>query len=229
MIVYTPGMGDASTRYKQIPNQLTLARLVLAAAFFTVLGLYRFEGIDGPSQGGLLVAALVLFIVAAITDALDGWLARRWHAVSLFGRVVDPVADKLLIIGAFILLCGPRFVIPERIPDARVNYMISGIYPWMVVVILLRELLVTSIRAALESRGVQFPANWAGKWKMILQAVVIPIVIAIVWYNPLRPGHEWAGWVRDVLVYTTVLVTILSGIPYITRALAAGKKLTEGE
>lgn len=218
-----------STLYKQIPNQLTIARLVLAAAFFTVLGLYRFEGLDGPAHGGLLIGALILFIIAAVTDALDGYLARRWQAVSLFGRVVDPVADKLLIIGAFILLSGPRFVIPERIPDASINYMISGVYPWMVVVILLRELLVTSVRAALESRGVRFPANWAGKWKMILQSVTIPVVIAIVWYNPLQEGHGWAGWVRDGLVYLTVIVTILSALPYITRAVAAGKQLTEGE
>jgi len=219
-----------SIRYKQIPNQLTLARLVLAAAFFTVLGVYRFEGTQGPSHTGLLAAALILFIVAAITDWLDGYLARRWEAVSLFGRVVDPVADKLLIIGSFILLSGPRFVIPDRVPpDAWTPYMISGVYPWMAVVILLRELLVTSVRAAMESRGIQFPATSAGKWKMILQAITIPTVIAIVWYDPTRPGHAWAGWLRDGLVYLTVIVTILSGVPYIARAVSADRQLTEGE
>lgn len=211
---------------KHLPNQLTVARLVLAGVFFFVVNMYRYHGPDGPHQTGVLLAAFILFIVAALTDTFDGYLARKWKAVSLFGRIMDPVCDKILIIGAFVYLAGPRFVIPElpahrALPlDISLN-MITGVYPWMVVVILLRELLVTSIRAALESKGIDFSARSAGKWKMILQSVAVPTIIAIVWLDPQAPGHAWMAWVRDIVVYATVIVTIVSGIPYITGARKA--------
>jgi CDP-diacylglycerol--glycerol-3-phosphate 3-phosphatidyltransferase len=200
---------------QQIPNMLTIARLVLAGVFFAVLSQYRYE--PGGGQAGLLIAALVLFVIAAVTDALDGFLARRWNAISLFGRVMDPVCDKILVIGAFIFLAGPNFLDPAGGDNVS---MITGVYPWMVVVILLRELLVTSIRAALEGQGIAFGAVWAGKWKMILQAIVVPIVLAIVWYGPDEP---WLRWTRDILVWATVVVTIISGLPYITNAAKAMK------
>lgn len=215
---------------KHVPNQLTIARLVLAVVFFGALNCYRYMGPDGDRQTGLLAAAMVLFIVAALTDMLDGYLARKWQAISMFGRIMDPVCDKILVIGAFVYLAGPRFVIPHAPPhghpplDIPLN-MVTGVYPWMVVVVLLRELLVTSIRAALESQGIDFSAKQSGKWKMILQSVTVPVVLAAVWVDPIR--HEWAAWVRDVMVYATVIVTILSGIPYITgarRALAGASR-----
>lgn len=217
---------------KQLPNQLTIARLVLAVVFFGALNCYRYMGPDGDRQTGILLAALILFILAALTDMLDGHLARKWQAISMFGRIMDPVCDKILIIGAFVYLAGPRFVIPDAAPHERLPLdiplnMVTGVYPWMVVVILLRELLVTSIRAALESQGIDFSARWAGKWKMILQSVTVPVVLVAVWIDPIR--HEWAGWVRDIMVYATVIVTILSGMPYITgarRALAGRVKAT---
>ncbi|MFA7238313.1 MAG: CDP-alcohol phosphatidyltransferase family protein, partial [Phycisphaeraceae bacterium] len=138
---------------------------------------------------------------------------------SMFGRIIDPVADKILIIGAFMFLAGPRFVIPEKVGAHAVLNMVSGVYPWMVVVILLRELLVTSIRAALESRGIDFRAKRSGKWKMILQAFAIPAIIVMVWLDPI--SHPELGWARDVLVYLTVIVTIISGVPYVFGARKA--------
>ena len=201
--------------HRHLPNMLTIARLFLAAAFFAVLNQYRYLCVDHP-QSALIAAALALFLVASVTDALDGFLARRWNAITLFGRVMDPVCDKILIIGAFIYLAGPRFLAPGE-ADGAVT-MISGVYPWMVVVILLRELLVTSIRAAMEGQGIAFGAVWAGKWKMILQAVTIPTVLTAVW---LGPDEAWVRWVRDGMVWATVIVTIVSGLPYVTGALKA--------
>ena len=209
--------------YSQMPNRLTLLRLVLAAVFFLLLNSYRY-GADSPAW--LLPTAILIFILAAVTDTLDGYLARKWHVESKFGRIMDPFCDKVLIIGAFMYLAGPRFVIPGRIEVGHIAFinMITGVYPWMVAVILARELLVTAIRGELEGEGIKFGANVWGKLKMILQSIVIPIVLAIVFIDPQRDGWHWLAWVRDILVYLTVLATVVSGIPYITRAMKATRE-----
>ncbi len=205
---------------RQLPNQLTLLRLVLAALFFLVLNQYRYETGRGDTGSWGLSVAVLVFVVAALTDALDGHLARRWKVESTFGRIMDPFCDKVLVIGAFIYLAGPRFVDPAAVEAGAYFTMSTGVYPWMVVVILSRELLVTGIRGELEGTGIAFASNWAGKAKMILQSVTVPAVLLIVQFDPAVQGHGWMGWVRDVLIYTTVFVTLLSGIPYLTRAAA---------
>lgn len=207
--------------YRQFPNLLTLMRLILAAAFFVVLNQYRYE--TGASSG-VLIAAIILFILAAVTDALDGHLARRWQVESTFGRIMDPFCDKVLVIGAFLYLAGARFVIPERAAAGEFFNMVSGVYPWMVAIILARELLVTGIRGELEGSGVKFGANLWGKLKMILQSIAVPVVLLIVFFDPEMPGREWLGWVRDLLVYATVAATLFSGIPYI---FAAGRVMKQ--
>ena len=157
----------------------------------------------------VLPVATVLFILAAITDALDGYLARKWDVVSKFGRIMDPFCDKILILGAVIYLGSPRFMDPAAVEAGHLRTMVSGVYPWMVVLVLARELLVTGIRGEVEKAGIAFGANWVGKLKMILQSVVVPVVLIIVMIDPARPGWEWLGWVRDVLVYATVIATVL--------------------
>jgi CDP-diacylglycerol--glycerol-3-phosphate 3-phosphatidyltransferase len=205
--------------YRQVPNQLTMLRLVLAGVFFVVLNQYRYDGPDGAPQGMVLGLAMALFILAALTDSLDGYLARRWKVESKFGRIMDPVCDKVLVIGALVYLAGPRFVIPQRAAAGELLLMASGVYPWMVVLIMLREMMVTSIRGELEGMGTAFAAQFFGKMKMILQSVTVPVVLLILYIDPIR--HTWAAWVRDVLVYATVLVTLLSGWPYIMAARLA--------
>lgn len=197
---------------RHTPNALTLARLALAAGVFVVL-----STLIGPAtQDGLiadqsaLLLAAGLFVVAAITDALDGHLARRWNVVSLFGRVVDPFADKILILGSFVCLAGPMFADPR-------GGMLSGMHPWMVVVVLARELLVTTLRGVYESRGVDFSATASGKFKMILQSVAVPIILAALALDPAEPGSP-ARWVVIVTAWTTLIVTAWSGVPYVLRA-----------
>ncbi|QQE12151.1 CDP-alcohol phosphatidyltransferase family protein [Planctomycetota bacterium] len=202
--------------YRQIPNMLTILRLILSAIFFLILNQYRYD--SASSYDLTLIVAMVIFILAAITDLLDGHYARKWEVVSKFGRIMDPFCDKILVVGAFIYLMGARFVIPEKAADGEFFNMVSGVYPWMVVVILARELLVTGIRGELEGEGINFQANKWGKIKMILQSIVIPIVLFIVFLNPEVEGREWLGWIRDILVYATVLATVFSGLPYITAA-----------
>ncbi|MFG0328674.1 MAG: CDP-alcohol phosphatidyltransferase family protein [Phycisphaerales bacterium] len=210
---------------RQFPNSLTVLRLVLAVAFFALLGAYQYP--DGPST--LLNVATAVFILAAITDSLDGMLARRWEVVSAFGRIMDPVADKVLVIGAFVFLCGPRFLVPPDTPvagglDSLVTAvdsrrLITGLYPWMVVVIIARELLVTSIRGMLEGIGVEFGAVGAGKLKMVLQSVATPAILLLV-ANADPTDLAWAAWTRDALVYLMIFFTVISGAPYVTRAWA---------
>jgi len=212
--------------YRNLPNQLTVLRLVLAGAFLVVLNQYRFHS---ETPGEFLLIAMGLFLAAALTDLLDGYLARRWEVESTFGRIMDPVCDKVLVIGAFIYLAGPRFIIPSDVPEGVQQYlelnMITGVYPWMGVVILARELLVTAVRGELEGGGSKFGATVFGKTKMVLQSVTVPAVLGIAWWlDPMTTpeAYPWLTWPRDILVYATVLVTVLSGIPYI---LQAGKAM----
>lgn len=202
---------------QHIPNLLTMLRLVLAAIFFVNLALYQVAA----GEPWLLIPAAVLFIAAAITDALDGYYARLWQVESKFGRIMDPFCDKVLVIGALCFLAGPGFSATAfNASDGTYDAdQLSGFYPWMVVVIIARELLVTGIRGEMEGSGHKFGANLWGKLKMILQAVVVPVVLAIVYV--IDAGLYRADWLelgRDILVYATVLVTVLSGLPYVTGA-----------
>lgn len=200
--------------YRQLPNQITVLRLVLAGLFFVILNQYRYPGVNDWA----LLAAIAIFIIATLTDILDGYLARLWQVESTFGRIMDPFCDKVLVIGAFVYLSGPRMVDPRAVEAGDFFTMASGTYSWMVAVILARELLVTGIRGELEDMGVKFPAVFFGKLKMILQSVAVPVVLLIVYLRPGATDNMTLVLIRDGLVYATVLVTVLSGIPYITQA-----------
>ncbi|BAM04242.1 CDP-diacylglycerol--glycerol-3-phosphate 3-phosphatidyltransferase [Phycisphaera mikurensis] len=208
---------------RQIPNALTVLRLGLAAGFFVALNFFRFEAPGFAGRGWLLGVGLVLFVAAALTDWADGYLARKWEVTSVFGRIIDPFADKILVLGAVVYLASPRFVDPSAVAAGDLRTMVSGVYPWMVVVVLARELLVTSIRGVAEQKGVEFGAKALGKWKMVLQSVVVPVVLLIVALDPTLPGHAWMGWVRDGLVLLTVAVTVASGLPYVLGAKALAR------
>lgn len=212
--------------YRQLPNQLTILRLVLAGVFFVTLNQYRFSRPEAVTESIphdlWLWLAVSLFVLAALTDALDGYLARRWAVESTFGRIMDPFCDKVLIIGAFIYLAGPRFVMPDRVQAGDFFNMVSGVYPWMVAVILARELLVTGVRGQFEGQGVSFGANVFGKLKMILQSVAVPVILGIVALNPTR--SVLLAILRDLMVYATIIVTVFSGLPYLAQASAVMRR-----
>jgi CDP-diacylglycerol---glycerol-3-phosphate 3-phosphatidyltransferase len=229
--------GDRGDLRLQIPNILTSLRVVLACALFALLSVWSYTGspvVRGAGVDWMLLGAAGLFILAAITDALDGHLARKWKAVSVFGRIMDPFADKLLVIGTFTFMAAPAFWAPSVEGGGR---QVSGVHAWMVAVVLGRELLVTSIRGAMEGAGVAFSASWSGKMKMILQSFVIPIVLVLLATVRVLPevsgrgGGErpWAGMVIDVLVWGTVIVTAWSGWPYVTRAAAVARGAGKSE
>jgi phosphatidylglycerophosphate synthase len=204
---------------RRIPNAITMMRILIAAAFFAVLGGYRF-----PEQGILCGnVAIALFVLAATTDFIDGYLARKWNVVSMFGRLMDPFCDKVLILGTFIYFAGPRFSVEAWVEGEKLLTMATGIYPWMVVVIIARELLVTSIRGILESMGHTTGAKWAGKMKMILQSFILPLILLLVVnFNP----EKYAGVMLAInaLAWVLLIVTVWSGLPYVTGLVAVMRK-----
>ena len=153
-----------------VPNTLTLLRIFFAIIVFALLAFGRYD------------VALLFFVLAAVTDALDGWWARQFKQISVFGRIMDPFADKLLICGVFVCLV----TIPELTSDGAGFPAWLMLQAWMVIVIIGRELLVTSLRAFVESAGGDFSAKWLGKLKMVVQCAAI--IFALLY---LSGGAEW--------------------------------------
>ncbi len=167
-----------------------------------------------------MVWAAGLFVVAAVTDALDGMLARRWGVVSQFGRIMDPFADKVLVLGALIMMVGPNFQASWQAGGSSVRH-VAGFAPWMVVAMLARELLVTSIRAVMEGQGVKFSADWSGKAKMILQSVAVPAILVAIAMDPAGTVREGSVVRSGIVVaaWATTVVTVVSAWPYVARAV----------
>ena len=205
--------------YRHVPNLLTIARLVLTVAFFWIL-----NDNDAESFTRQMWFGFVVFLVAVATDVLDGYLARAWKVESAFGRVVDPFVDKLLICGAFIFFSSNNFIstavisqFSHAVTTAPISSVrtLTGVYPWMVVVLIAREFLITSIRGLAEAQGIDFRADWAGKVKMITQSIAVGAVLVDLAQTGRIP---WISATRDIFIYTTIVVTILSSITYIHRA-----------
>jgi phosphatidylglycerophosphate synthase len=204
----------------KLPNQLTVGRIALAAVFFVLLGLYDQ---DNPSEAYLLDIAFVIYLVAGITDVLDGYLARKMNVVSAFGRIADPFVDKVLVVGAFAMLSGANFMqadstvseLERNLPEWMTGRVASAVQAWMVVAIMAREFIVSAVRGYSESCGVKFPATSAGKIKMFVQSVAICAVLLQL--GNLR-GFEWAIILKIAMVWLAVLTTILSGLAYMGKA-----------
>lgn len=176
------------------PNIITISRLVLSVGLFALISLWK-----GESCG---IAAAVLFSIAVFTDAVDGYLARKYNLVTQLGRILDPFADKVIVLGTFIFLL-------ERAPA-------SGVNAAMVVIVLARELLVTGIRSFLEQHGKDFSANLIGKLKMVLQSVAL---IASLLSISTAFQVNWFLTTRDILLWSAVAITAYSGWLYIQRAI----------
>jgi CDP-diacylglycerol--glycerol-3-phosphate 3-phosphatidyltransferase len=162
-----------------VPNVLTVIRILLVPVL--VVALLR------KTSGGDLLAAIV-FAVASVTDAIDGWLARSRNWVTTFGKLMDPIADKLLIVAALIALVS-----------------LNRLEAWVAMVIIAREFAVTVLRvAAGAGQGVVIPASPWGKLKTAVQVAMVMVLIAV---------HGRPVWV-DLLVYVTVAITVLSGADY---------------
>ncbi|MHC4235957.1 MAG: CDP-alcohol phosphatidyltransferase family protein, partial [Planctomycetota bacterium] len=176
-----------------LPNQITMGRLVLAAVVFFIL----LAGYDQKSPRPLcLDVCFGIFVVAALTDALDGYLARKQDQVTSLGRVLDPFVDKVLICGAFVFFASQGFV-----DGNHVN--VTGVKAWMVVVILGRELLVTELRGSTESRGEPYGALAFGKLKMIMQSVTAAVILFAVAHSDTIFGSRPFVVLKTVLIWLT--------------------------
>jgi CDP-diacylglycerol--glycerol-3-phosphate 3-phosphatidyltransferase len=211
--------------FRHVPNALTASRLLLALVFFSLLALYQYEGRGDP---WLLNIAFLIYVVALVTDFLDGYLARKWKVEGAFGRIVDPFVDKILVLGTFIFFAGKNFIIPETViagvaDDANVVRTITGVAPGVVVILLARELLVTSLRGDAESSGQAFGAVFAGKVKMGFQSGTILGILVYVNYHAWKWPHPYADiafYVREFGIWGTVVITLYSSIQYLQNAVS---------
>jgi len=190
-----------------LPNKITIGRLLLAVVFFVVLSQYS----QRNPRPGLLDVAAALFVVAAATDILDGYLARSRGEVTALGRILDPLVDKVLVCGAFVLFVGRGFV------DER-GHNVTEVESWMVVVIVGRELLVTGLRGFNESMGKSFGASLHGKLKMWMQSIAAPVILFLVAREQGWALGEVGRWTKVGLAYLTVVATALSTIQYLVRS-----------
>ncbi len=161
-----------------LPNVLTVLRIMLVPALVVAL--------LGNTPAGDVLAAVV-FALASLTDFVDGYLARARDSITTFGKLMDPLADKLLVVAALISLVS-----------------LHRLAAWVAMVIITRELAVTVLRLGATQVGVVMAANMFGKVKTCLQIALILAIIAV---------HGQPAWV-SVLLYVTVIVTVLSGLDY---------------
>jgi CDP-diacylglycerol--glycerol-3-phosphate 3-phosphatidyltransferase len=191
---------------KQIPNIITLGRFVLTVVFLVMLFNVPAEYDEGPVPFmGFLDIAFIIFLIAGLTDIVDGTIARKMGVASKFGRMMDPLADKVLVCGSFIcfaIIGQPTFF--DVGPD-----VLAVIHWGTVAVIIAREVYVTVVRQRAEARGINFAATASGKIKMFLQSFAIGTVV-------MKMAHiqteTWGNCVAASAYIAMLAMTIISGV-----------------
>lgn len=186
---------------KLIPNILTFVRLVLTIVFLVMILCSPYVA----NNSFFLDIAFVIFVIAGLSDIVDGIVARSLHVTSKFGRMMDPLVDKILVCGAFIcfaIIGEPKLF---NLPDLSLKIIL-----WSVAAILtLREVYVTALRHITEARGINFAATFSGKIKMFLQSFAIGTVI-------IKMAHvqtaTWGYWFTTVVFALMLIATIVSGL-----------------
>ena len=167
-----------------LPKKLTVGRMI-AVPFFVVFYMM-----------GYYLAAFVIFIAASFTDMLDGKIARKYNLVSNFGKIMDPLADKILVYSAFCLMVE------------------NGLVPaWMLIVILAREFAISGMRTVAASEGIVIAAGMSGKIKTVLQMIAVPLLLLLnVEGASVIPGLEFLAY---GFLWASLIMTVYSGIEYI--------------
>jgi len=198
--VACPGLESlhASVSGVNLPNSITLIRILSIPLLIWILSSSRFRGTDGEQE----ILASAVFIAASITDGIDGYLARRRGQITTMGMLLDPLADKLLIAAAFVVL---------------VQFNPSLVPAWIAVVIIAREFLVSGLRSIAASEGLAIEASDLGKFKMVVQIVSVVAVIL---------EHRWKQWpvygnyvfpvhyIAMTAIYFMVFLSFVSAIDY---------------
>jgi CDP-diacylglycerol--glycerol-3-phosphate 3-phosphatidyltransferase len=187
---------------KMIPNILTFGRLILTALF---LGMLLYSPY-AQNRTSFLDATFVIFVIAGLTDIIDGPVARKLKIETKFGRMLDPLVDKILVCGAFVCFAGigePRFLFDL---NERALYIIR----WSVAgVLIIREGYVTVIRHIAETKGIDFRAVAFGKIKMLIQSFAIGTVL-------VKAAHvqtaTWGHWFTAITFAIMLAVTVISGL-----------------
>ncbi len=179
-----------------LPNKLTLLRIILTLIFIVLI-----------LQSGLIpkIAAALVFLIASLTDFLDGYYAKKHNVVTNFGKLMDPIADKFLMLAAFFI-----FTLLHAIPT------------WMFVVILIREVTITVMRLIAISKGKVLAAERTGKYKTIFQIVAVSVILLYLIFQETVLASTWPstvfvywGWVINILMGVVVVLTLGSGIKYL--------------
>ena len=187
--------GDSPASTGNVANIITVARILLAPLFIWLLFA------DHHEFGPLRYLAAALFILAIVTDSVDGLLARRQNLVTDFGKILDPIADKVLIGGALVVLS------------------LLGELWWLVtIVILVREFGITAFRLAVVRRRV-IPASRGGKLKTIVQAIAISFFLVPLW----QFLGEWMHWFNAALMGIALVFTVVTGVDYLVKAYRHGR------
>lgn len=166
-----------------LPNKLTILRIIMIPVFIIVL------------MTGHYYTSAVIFIIASSTDALDGYIARKYNMITNFGKIMDPLADKLLVVSA--LLCLVE---------------LGDVASWMVIVILAREFTVTGLRTVAAASGIVIAAGLTGKIKTVLQMIAVPALLLKNW------PFEMIGFpFAEIMLWASVIMTIVSGAEYVIK------------
>lgn len=179
-----------------LPNKLTIARIILTFFFIYFISL---QGLVN------MTAAALIFVLASLTDFWDGYIAKKYNLISDFGKLMDPIADKFLILAAFLAFV--RMHIVEN---------------WMVLLILGREMMVTGLRIFAMTKGKVLAAEKAGKHKTVSQMVAIFFILGFILFKEsLARFSKWSpvieGWWEsgiNILMIITVTLTLISGVSY---------------
>jgi CDP-diacylglycerol--glycerol-3-phosphate 3-phosphatidyltransferase len=181
---------------RQLPNAITIARILCAPVFLSLLLA------DGGADGGMRWAAAILFIVAIATDGVDGYIARRHNIVTDLGKLLDPIADKILTGFAFIGLS-----------------ILAELPWWVTALVLVREIGITVHRLVVASDHV-VAAAWMGKLKTIAQAVALSL--ALLPLSEIVGG--WVVWLNIITMWAAVLLTVASGIDYVITEVRGARR-----
>lgn len=164
-----------------LPNKLTIARMI-AVPFFIVAFMLEYYFV-----------AFIIFILASLTDMLDGKIARKYNLITNFGKIMDPLADKILVYSAFCLMIG------------------TFVPAWMFIIILAREFVIAGMRTVAASEGIVVAAGMSGKIKTVLQMIAVPCLLLV----PAFPDITIIHTIANIFLWASLVMTVYSGVEYI--------------